>query len=84
VTVIAVLIVADIECFGMNSTGADPNANLDRSQAKPLHAVIRRGDPRLVDYLLQAGADVNGTDGMSFYIFILYRLTNFFILTSNV
>lgn len=36
---------------------------LDRSQAKPLHAVIRRGDARLVDYLLQAGADVNCTDG---------------------
>eukprot|EP00603_Paraphysomonas_imperforata_P006924 CAMPEP_0114424252 /NCGR_PEP_ID=MMETSP0103-20121206/6594_1 /TAXON_ID=37642 ORGANISM="Paraphysomonas imperforata, Strain PA2" /NCGR_SAMPLE_ID=MMETSP0103 /ASSEMBLY_ACC=CAM_ASM_000201 /LENGTH=620 /DNA_ID=CAMNT_0001592991 /DNA_START=82 /DNA_END=1944 /DNA_ORIENTATION=- len=42
--------------------GADPNTVLDRSQAKPLHAVIRRGDARLVDFLLQAGADVNCTD----------------------
>jgi hypothetical protein len=37
--------------------------SLDRTQARPLHAVIRRGDPRLVDYLLQAGALVNATDG---------------------
>ena len=43
--------------------GANPNAVVDRAQSRPLHAVIRRGDPRLVDYLLQAGADVNGVDG---------------------
>jgi hypothetical protein len=36
---------------------------VDRTQSQPLHAVIRRGDARLVDYLLQAGADVNGVDG---------------------
>ena len=38
---------------------------MDKSLRKPLHAVIRRGDARLVGYLLQAGADVNSVDGNS-------------------
>lgn len=44
-------------------SGADPNAIVGKHLERALHRAARKGNSKIVEYLIQAGADINALNG---------------------
>eukprot|EP00602_Paraphysomonas_sp_CaronLab_P002416 CAMPEP_0185033292 /NCGR_PEP_ID=MMETSP1103-20130426/22080_1 /TAXON_ID=36769 /ORGANISM="Paraphysomonas bandaiensis, Strain Caron Lab Isolate" /LENGTH=417 /DNA_ID=CAMNT_0027569507 /DNA_START=234 /DNA_END=1487 /DNA_ORIENTATION=+ len=49
-------------CVRALENGADPNAIIGDGLERPLHRAAKKGSPKIIEYLLQAGADINAVN----------------------